>query len=463
MERRAGLSTLLIMALGALTLAQPPTSTESWKFDVIHLKSGRRVQGLLLKETSRELIFQPVIQEPGKPTRPAPFQTSYELSNIDHIDRLDPQDRKRLSDRLAALAVKEQDAMKILRLERVAEGSPGQLRWRYPSRHFVLFSDAREEFVRQAAFRLEQIYAAYARLLPPRRSAAPPTEVRLIASEPEYREQLRKQGRDFINPAFFDSTHNRIFWDCDLERLSDDRVRKRKEHEQLRERLTRQEAEWNKLYHGRIPADLLKKLAMDRQKLDQADAELQRRFDAGRQRFYRILYHEAFHAYLANYVYPPNEFDVPRWLNEGLAQIFETALLEAGELRVGHADPDRLARVKEALRREELVPLEELLRSGPGQFLVGHATDQRAADRSYLTSWALALYLTFHHHRLGTAELDDYVRALKRGVDPLEAFRVFVKEPLPQFEEEFHRYLQCLRSDGTTDSLSNHREGERGR
>ena len=41
---------------------------------------------------------------------------------------------------------------------------------------------------------------------------------------------------------------------------------------------------------------------------------------------------------------------MPRWLNEGLAQIFETAIIEAGELRVGHADAERLARVKEEIR-----------------------------------------------------------------------------------------------------------------
>jgi len=34
---------------------------------------------------------------------------------------------------------------------------------------------------------------------------------------------------------------------------------------------------------------------------------------------------------------------VPLWLDEGLAQIFETALVEAGELRVGHAERSRLA------------------------------------------------------------------------------------------------------------------------
>jgi hypothetical protein len=458
MDRCASLCALLIVALAAPGSAQPPSTTETWKFDVIYLKSGRRVQGLLLKETPSLIAFQPVIQEPGKPTRPAPFTSEYEPGLIDHIDRLEPDERKRLSERLAALAISEAEAVKSLRLEPVPRGPGGEAGWRYRAQHFILLSDAREEIVRQAALRLEQIYAAYSRILPPRRPQAQPTEIRLIASEAQYQEMLKSQGRNLVNPAFFDAARNRILWDCDLQRLSDARDRKRKEHEQLRERLNKQEAEWSKVYHGRIPADLLKKLAGDRQKIDQADTDIQRRFDDARQRFYRILYHEAFHAYLANFVYSPSDCDVPRWLNEGLAQIFETALLEAGELRVGHADPDRLARVKESLRKDEPVSLNELLHSGAEQFLVGHGSDRLAADRHYLASWALAYFLTFQRHKLGTPEMDEYVRTLKHGADPVEAFRALVKEPLPEFEEELHRFLRCLRSDGTTGALLNRPE-----
>ena len=141
---------------------------------------------------------------------------------------------------------------------------------------------------------------------------------------------------------------------------------------------------------------------------------------------------------------------MPRWLNEGLAQIFETAILEAGVLRVGHADPERLSRVKEALRRNQLVPVADLLKANPDQFLVGHASDQQISGAYYLNSWALAFYLTFAQRRLGTPELDEYVRSLRQGAEPLDAFSKLVGEPLPVFQEAFHRYLRALHSDGST-------------
>ena len=147
---------------------------------------------------------------------------------------------------------------------------------------------------------------------------------------------------------------------------------------------------------------------------------------------------------------PPGEYEVPCWLNEGLAQIFETAILEAGELRVD-VDPERLKHVKEALRKNQLVPVADLLKAGSDKYLVGHADSQHVSDAYYLASWALAFYLTFGQRKLGTPELDEYVRSLNAGVPAEDAFAKLVGEPLPPAQESFHRYLRALRSDGSTD------------
>src|SRR5262249_55617728 len=156
---------------------------------------------------------------------------------------------------------------------------------------------------------------------------------------------------------------------------------------------------------------------------DKADERNNKAFESATQRLFRTLYHEAFHAYLAAYVYPPQETAVPRWLNEGLAQIFETAIVEAGELRVGHAEATRLDKVQSAVRKDALVPLAALLQSGAKQFVVAHASDRQVADRHYLASWALAFHLTFERRLLGSEAMDRYVQSLRRGRDPLEAFR----------------------------------------
>ena len=109
----------------------------------------------------------------------------------------------------------------------------------------------------------------------------------------------------------------------------------------------------------------------------------------------------------------------------------------------------RLDAVQKALKKKELLGLTDLLRSGPKQFQVAHASEKQASDQHYLASWALGFYLTFHRKLLGTKALDDYVRALQRGTDPLEAFQDLVGMPLPQLEKEFRQYLGQLQSDGS--------------
>ena len=153
-------------------------------------------------------------------------------------------------------------------------------------------------------------------------------------------------------------------------------------------------------------------------------------FNEATARLFALLYHEAFHAYVATFVYPPLKADdvragkgtgeLPRWLNEGLAQIFETAVVEVGELRADRPDPDRLQRTKDRLKGKNggaLVPLGDLLTTGRDAFLATHADQKLASDRAYLTCWALGHYLTFDRRLIGTDAFNKYLVAMNGGGD----------------------------------------------
>src|SRR5262249_43357625 len=272
----------------------------------------------------------------------------------------------------------------------------------YRSDYFVLESNASEDVVRRAAVRLETVYEAYSRFLRSRVDAAEPTRILLARSLSDYQALLHDEGHaPLVNPAFYDTTKNRICCGSELQRLGDELERIRKEHHRSLVELSDKETELNKLYKGKPPANLLAPIRESRYRIAQQDDRNERLFQDATARLFQRLYHEAFHAYLANFVYPPSEADVPRWLNEGLAQIFETAIVEAGELRVGHPDRDRARRVQELLKKDQLVGLADLLKSGAKPFLVQHATEQQNSDRYYLSSWALAHYLTFERRLLG--------------------------------------------------------------
>jgi hypothetical protein len=448
--RWAGWAALALTLAPALA-AQPP-GDDGWKFDVLRLKNGKTFPGLLVGETPTEVRFQCVRRSPGLPT--VVIATTFPRSEVESIDELTSREREQLAARLQALdPTGKGEALRMghLELKPAPWGRDGrQEGLAYTSVHFVLVSNACEAIVRRAAVRLEQIYAAYTRFLPPRRQAAEPTTIVLVRSLAEYQALLRQQGRHLANPAFYDAARNQIVCACDLERLGDHLEEIRKLQQQQLESLKEEEAQLHKLFRGKIPAATRERIQEDRLKIFRAGARNDALFQAATRRLFQTLYHEAFHAYLAQFVYSPAQAEVPRWLNEGLAQIFETALLEAGELRVGHADADRLAQAKAAADRGQLVGLAELLGGGPRQFLVAHASDQQTADRYYLTSWGLAFYLTFERRLLGTQALDRYVLALKAGAKPLEAFEELVGQPAGQVEKDFHHYLLRLRRDGST-------------
>src|SRR5262249_20185036 len=159
----------------------------------------------------------------------------------------------------------------------------------------------------------------------------------------------------FLNPAFFDGQRNQVICLYELPRLSEELCRAYQQNKQQLERIKEQEAELSKVYKGKIPAALRAQIEEKRSKIDLANKKNERDFEASVDRLFQPLYHEAFHAYLANFVYPAKEGSLPCWLNEGLAQIFDSALLEAGELRVGHADAKRLEQVKTLLKKGDLV------------------------------------------------------------------------------------------------------------
>ena len=433
--------------LGLLTALSQAQESGDWHFDVLQLKNGKKIQGLILEETPTDIHFACILRNPGE--RTVVFFTTFQRDEIQDMVRLDASDRKTLQARLRSLetgAREETRRMGQLELKAAPWVQPSNgPAWSYRSTSFILLSNASEDIVRRAAVRLEQMDQAYTRFLPPRHQGGHPTTILLVRSLAEYHALLRKEGRDLLNPAFFDAAHNRIVCGSDLQHLGDELEQARRQNQQALRDLNQEETELRRLYQGRPPATLANRLDQDRQKILQAEDNNQALFQAATRKLFQVLYHEAFHAYLANFVYPPAEDRVPLWLNEGLAQIFETAILEAGELRIGHPDKQRLTRLQTDFRKGESLSLDELLRAGSDKFVVAHASDRQVSDRYYLTSWALAFYLTFDRKLVGTPALDQYVHRLKSGADPRKAFEKLVGQPLPEFEKAF---LERMKDEG---------------
>lgn len=443
--------TLFSPAWGQSPPNQRPSFGSPWPMDVIRLRNGATLKGLILDSDDHSIRMQCVLREPGRPT--VTFRTTITRAEVDRIERLNPTQRMELQTKLRQLdectGDSERCRMASLVLRPTGWNGSESGAWQYDSDFFSLISDAHEEIVRRAALRLEQIYAAYSRFLPPRHKGGLPTKVLLLSDTPTGLGRPMPGSQPIRHPAYFEPAANRIVSHCDLQEWGERLEAIRAEHRKLRAELEVKQAEFARLYKGRDLHRVSEPIERTRAALASAEIKNNQMFAAATRLLFAQLYHEAFHAYLANFVYPARGPQPPRWLNEGLAQIFETAILEGCELRVGHADPVRLERASKAAPRGELVPLADLLRSNAKHFLVAHDSDRLVSDRYYLTSWALAFHLSFERRLLGTPELDRFIQRCHAGHDPIEAFEQLLGTPLSEFESAFHRYLIFLQPDGS--------------
>jgi len=452
----------LVIGHWSLVTAQvSPLRTEEWKFDVVHRTQGRLpLRGLVVQQTPTEVVIKIVDPHPGKLT--SCYLDTVPRADVARVERLGDKERQQLVERLEMLARERALLREQIRLNKGGkiELPPGEalvLRpapWgkdgkgqalEYTSTYFRLVSDARKDIVYLTALQLEQVFGAYVRCLPPRARMPRAVTVLLTQSLAEYGALVRERGHNILNPAFYDPAGNQVVCGSDLERLSEELARAKKYHEKLRGDLQTRRKELNRIYSRQVPPELLKPINDSLKRIAAAEKRNNEVFKRSHARLLRRLFHEAFHAYLAQSVFGDRKVRVPPWLDEGLAQVFETAPVDAGELRLGRPDPERRACARAGLNNGALLPLATLLKASPRQFQVAHAEDKQASDRHYLTAWALAFYLTFDRQVLGTPALDGYLKALARGVEPLEAFQTLTGQPLAKFEAGFREYVKHLK------------------
>jgi hypothetical protein len=438
----------MIVLLCPLLLSVASHAQEAAKFDHLVLHTGSEFDGLLINEQVQQIQFQYLVRKPG--IRTLVFETTFDRNEIARLDKAAEPGRtlaKQVIAGLLAGKTREEEAAKRLPLKPVAWLSGTDASWQYEGRYFHLHSNAQEDLVRLVCVRLDEIFAAYVNTLK-RQDSAKPTRIILFRSLAEFQDWQQKRGLQFLNPAVYDQNHNEIIVGSDLERLNKELSDLNKKHESESHTIEEQRQKLFKHFQGQPPASQLKQLqqlARNLHALNQENEVTLANLQAG---FFATLYHEAFHAYLDNWVYPSSTYSVPRWLGEGLAQLFENAFVEIGELRVGRINDKRLQEIQDEVRRGRFISLREILLSPPQQFFVRHTLDAFESDRHYAAAWALAHYLKFGLNLLETERFKDYVTKVPNR-DELKAFETLTQQPIDEFVNKWHDYLLHLRPDGT--------------
>jgi hypothetical protein len=452
---------LLFAQAGAASPHPPAASSlrsSDWAMDEVELVDGRIFRGLIESQDERRLTLMEIQRPRGKPLGLLMRPLDAEL--VARIDRLPDGKRAELERRIerhrrrASIEAGRMGSLRIASLEQA-----GTSVLRYEGDWFSLDSTADEETTRRLIVRLEQVFSAYDRIFSARRKPRSRLVVKLFGEMSQYREFVASAGLRLDNPAFYWTERNTIVAGIDLARFSEQLAKARAANERVWRQMR---ADWRALderarqrakqleSHGYNEAQRIEELAATkarwrgdleklRAELEAADARNTQMFNDISARMFARLYHEAFHAYLENYVHDSAAGRAtPRWLNEGLAQLYETAQLDVDTLRIDAPDRERLAALAADLRGVSPLGLAELMTAEERVFLSAHLDGRPTAARHYLYAWGLAYYLVFGPPALDDAGID---QLSARDGDPTAGLEKVVKIPLAQFETLWRREM----------------------
>jgi hypothetical protein len=440
-----------------------PVDRVAWQLEEVTVEGGRVYLGLVLSEGRDELEFVEVVRPPGQPMYLVvrPIRRAAVVSTR----RLPPAERSALVERIDK--VRNRALIEAGRMEDVAldeEAGAGSMRRRYEGRWFTLFSTADDETTRRAVVRVEQIFRAYRQFLPPRSLRTRPLAIELYGSMEEYRAALRSEGIELDSAAYYNAAENRIVAGSELALFGERLARTRARHEEIRRSCEAVQAGLPQALaeiaarlraagtaEKAIAAELVaRRAAWERQykqklaEIAAADRRNEAQFAEVTAAMFTRLYHEALHAYVENYLYSGDRFHVPRWLHEGLAQVFESGQLDADTLRIDAPHPAALAELKKDLAEGAPWSLAEMLAAPDRSFLVTHG-DGGSSRRNYACAWGLAYYLVFQRDLLAAPAWDEYVSADAAKMPAVARFERLVEEPLPEFERQWRAYVKSLK------------------
>lgn len=462
MTRAIWLAALLLGSAAQVLCDDPPKppANSDWPLESLTLNDGTVYRGLLQAEQDGEIEFVEIHRPEGKPmfavVRPVA------VADVARRERLPDAERAKLIARFAEFRHRARiEAGRLEQVELHRENTDLGSVWQYRGHWFDFESTADESMTRRCVVRVEQLFRAFRQILPPRVDSPRRLKIILLGSLAEYRDHLQRHKLEIDNPAYFSTEQNTMVAASDLNAFAERLATVREHHARLRQQYATQDADFAKrmaslirdlkaagFAEAEIESEVkLRRTNWQRQRdrgladLDRRDRENESRFNELTAAMFRRLNHEAFHAYLENSLYPRDAVTFPRWLNEGLAQIFETAQLDGDTLRIDAPDRDKLRQLQADLAGESPLPLADVLSAGEAAFFVSHGRE--GSPRHYLYSWGLTYFLIFESGWLRSPALDEFARNQEK-FGPTARFVAFTQTPLGKFETQWRDHIARL-------------------
>ena len=163
----------------------------------------------------------------------------------------------------------------------------------------------------------------------------------------------------------------------------------------------------------------------------------------GRDGVRQVLQHEAFHQFVHVAIGP----NMPLWLNEGIAQVFEEAIWTGHGFVVGQVPPRRVRQLQQDVAQGKLTDFRRLLAMNHKQW-AANFDDREAMTVQYNQAWAMAHFLIYASgpdgEPLHRARVIDLLRRCKQGASPQEAFVGAFSDNVEGFQHRFAEYARKL-------------------
>ena len=164
----------------------------------------------------------------------------------------------------------------------------------------------------------------------------------------------------------------------------------------------------------------------------------------GRSALRRTLQHEAFHQF-AHAAISPN---LPIWLNEGMAQVFEEGIWTGDDFWLGQVPPRRIRQLRADLSSGRTVDFVRFTSLTPQEWSESLSRDQTTGATQYSQSWAMVHFLV-HARDLGGKEkyrtrLLQMLKSIHGGADASAAFERSFSNNIEGFQARFIEYANTL-------------------
>ncbi len=163
----------------------------------------------------------------------------------------------------------------------------------------------------------------------------------------------------------------------------------------------------------------------------------------GRDGLRRTLQHEAFHQF-AHAVIGPN---MPVWLNEGIAQVFEESIWTGNSFILGQVPPRRVRQLQQDMRDKRLIEFKRLLSMSHEEWASG-MRDRAVGAAQYNQAWAMAHFLIYAENSSGEAthrnRVIQMLKLIRDGQNPDAAFTAAFSDNIAGFQQRFVEYARQL-------------------